>query len=283
MASLAIMDSPKVISVDAHGHLHPCFEVCTFLERAHSNLLASVTRISDDRQPVCVLFVLSMSTGNVDGFRRLRDTLNGSAYDWGNEDWQMRTTAERISVCFTSPNRSPLVAIAGCQIVSREHLEVLALGTREQFEEGQPARTLIQEVAQAGAIPVLPWGVGKWLGRRGRLVEELTEDPTLPPFFLGDSAHRPTFWPQSSLFRRAEERGIRNLSGSDPLPFSGDVQQVGSFGVVLDASLDLEKPAQDLKQTLLDPSTAFRQFGEGETSGRFVRNQLKMQFRKLTQ
>jgi len=224
-----------------------------------------------------------MPTGNVDGFRRLRDTLNGSAYDWGNEDWQMRTTAERISVCFTSPNRSPLVAIAGCQIVSREHLEVLALGTRQQFEDSQPARTLLQKVARAGAIPVLPWGVGKWLGRRGQLVEELIEDPDLPPFFLGDSAHRPTFWPQPSQFRRAEEQGVRNLSGSDPLPFPGEVQRAGSFGVVLDGSLNLERPAQDLKQKLLDPSTTFRQFGEGEAPARFVRNQLKMQFRKFTQ
>jgi hypothetical protein len=186
-------------------------------------------------------------------------------------------------MCLTSRDDYRLVVIAGHQLVSHEQLEVLALGTRQQFEGGKATETLIREIAEAGALPVLSWGVGKWLGTRGRVVEGLIERSDLPPFFLGDSAHRPTFWPQSSLFRRAEERGIRNLSGSDPLPFPGEVQRAGSFGVVLNGTLDLEKPARDLKQTLLDPSTTFRQFGEGETPGRFVRNQLKMQFRKLTQ
>jgi hypothetical protein len=276
------MNENNMVAIDAHAHLYSCFEVGSFLECTFSNLSEAGSRDSCGVQPACVLFVLSMP--GVDGFGRLRSALEQGTHDsdLGDENWQVHGTAERVSVCMAVRDRS-LVAIAGRQVNSRERLEVLALGTRQQFEEGQPARTLIQEVAQAGAIPVLPWGVGKWLGRRGQLVEELIEDPDLPPFFLGDSAHRPTFWPQPSQFRRAEERGIRNLSGSDPLPFPGEVQRAGSFGVVLDGSLNLERPAQDLKQKLLDPSTTFRQFGEGEALARFVRNQLKMQFRKFTQ
>jgi hypothetical protein len=276
------MNESNMVAIDAHAHLYSCFEVGSFLECTFSNLSEAGSRDSCGVQPACVLFVLSMP--GVDGFGRLRSALEQGTHDsdLGDENWQVHGTAERVSVCMAVRDRS-LVAIAGRQVNSRERLEVLALGTRQQFEEGQPARTLIQEVAQAGAIPVLPWGVGKWLGRRGQLVEELIEDPDLPPFFLGDSAHRPTFWPQPSQFRRAEEQGIKNLSGSDPLPFPREVQRAGSFGVVLDESLNLERPAQDLKQKLLDPSTTFRQFGEGEALARFVRNQLKMQFRKFTQ
>lgn len=276
------MNESNMVAIDAHAHLYSCFKVGSFLECTFLNLSEAGSRDSCGVRPACVLFVLSMP--GIDGFGRLRSALEQGTHDsdLGDDNWQVHGTAERISVCMAVRDRS-LVAIAGRQVNSRERLEVLALGTRQQFEEGQPARTLIQEVAQAGAIPVLPWGVGKWLGRRGQLVEELIEDPDLPPFFLGDSAHRPTFWPQPSQFRRAEERGIRNLSGSDPLPFPREVQRAGSFGVVLDESLDLERPAQDLKQKLLDPSTTFRQFGEGEAPAQFVRNQLKMQFRKFTQ
>lgn len=159
---------------------------------------------------------------------------------------------------------------------------MLALGTCQRFDEGKTTEELIREVVQARAIPVLPWGVGKWLGRRGRLIEDLIESPDSPRFFLGDNANRPAFWPRPSHFRRAEEQGIRNLPGSDPLPFPNEVQRVGEFGVILDGPLDLEEPARHLKQLLLDKSTTFRQFGRAETPLRFVRNQLKMQYRKLT-
>lgn len=275
------MSNGEGISIDAHAHFYPGFGIFPFLRNAHHNLSGSVAR-DQGLRPASVLFVLSTPAG--DGFRRLRNAFerDGHDVDRGVGGWQMRATAERASVCLTSRNDSPLVAIAGRQIVSRERLEVLALGTCQQFESGKATETLIRDIAEAGALPVLPWGVGKWLGRRGRLVEELIEDPTLPPFFLGDSAHRPALWPRPSQFRRAEERGIKNLPGSDPLPFPNEARRVGRFGVVLNESLDLETPAQDLKRKLLDPSTSFQQFGRRETPLRFVRNQLKMQLRKLT-
>jgi len=275
------MKNEVTIVIDAHGHLHSCFGVCDFLERASSNLSKTVSRSVRGSRPTCVLFVLS--TPEADGFNRLRRTVErGADCGLGSRNWEAHVTAEPDSLCLMSDDCS-LVTVAGRQMVSRERLEVLALGTRQQFKEGQPAQTLIQKVAQAGAIPVLPWGVGKWMGARGRVVESLIESSALPPFFLGDNANRPAFWPPPSQFRRAEEQGIRNLSGSDPLPFPEEVQRVGSFGVVLNGALDLDRPAEDLKRMLLDPTTTFRQFGRRETPGRFVRNQLKMQYRKFTQ
>lgn len=281
---LTTMGSSEVISIDAHGHLHSCFDVCTFLERAHSNLSGAVSRISEGYQPTCVLFVLSTSAENGDGFHRLQ-----TAFEQGTQDcsangrgWQMRDTLERASMCLTSGREAPLVMIAGRQIPSRERLEVLALGTRREFEPGQSAEALIRKIARAGALPVLPWGAGKWLGKRGRSIEGLIESPSLPPFLLGDNANRPTLWPKPSQFRRAEEQGIKNLPGSDPLPFPGEVRRVGSYGVTLKGTLDLKKPARHLEQLLTDPSTTFRQFGREETPSRFVCNQLSMQLRRLT-
>jgi hypothetical protein len=273
-----------LILIDAHVHLWCCFQVSSFLNEAIANFEHEARRFGREDQFQGVLCVVDPHQEQ--GFGRLleyvrRRQTRGLAKDM--EEWRLQGAAEDASICLSAGSGKSAIIISGRQIASEERLEVLALGTRQQFEDSQPARTLLQKVARAGAIPVLPWGVGKWLGRRGQLVEELIEDPDLPPFFLGDSAHRPTFWPQPSQFRRAEEQGIKNLSGSDPLPFPREVQRAGSFGVVLDGSLNLERPAQDLKQKLLDPSTTFRQFGEGEAPARFVRNQLKMQFRKLIQ
>ena len=275
------MSSGEAIAIDAHAHLYPEFEVCSFLRGAVANLSAAVTRDALHTQPTCVVFLLSTPSKN--GFRRLKEAIEREKLDCIGAEDSVSVPQERVSMQLTlRQGGQTLVVIAGRQIVSREGLEVLALGTRQRFEEGQSTETLVRKVSREGAIPVLPWGVGKWLGRRGRLVEELIEDSTLPPFFLGDSANRPAFWPRPSQFRRAEERGIKNLPGSDPLPFPNEARRVGCSGVFLDGSLDLRHPAQDLKRKLLDPSTSFQQFGRRETPLRFLRNQLRMQLRKLT-
>jgi len=275
------MSSAEAIVVDAHAHLYPGFGVCSFLRGASANLSEAVTGEALHAQSTCVVFLLSTPAGN--GFRRLKEAIEREKQDCIGAENSVNVPEERVSMCLTLRHGGQtLVVIAGRQIVSRDRLEVLALGTRQRFEEGQSTETLIRKVSREGAIPVLPWGVGKWLGRRGRLVEELIEDSTLPPFFLGDSANRPAFWPRPSQFRRAEERGIKNLPGSDPLPFPHEARCVGRSGVVLNGSLDLRNPAQDLKRKLLDPSTSFQQFGRRETPIRFVRNQLKMQLRKLS-
>lgn len=198
------------------------------------------------------------------------------------EGWVRFETDEPSSVRFGRTD-DEIVVLAGQQLASEEGLEVLAIGTRRSFEEDQSLKALVRAVSRANAIPVVPWGVGKWLGRRGRRVEAVIQNLDLPPFFLGDSGNRPAFWPQPSQFKMAEERGIRNLPGSDPLPFPEEVQRVGSVGVALEGDLDLKTPTQDLKERLLDPSTTFRPFGQRETPLRFVRNQFKMQLRKLTQ
>lgn len=267
-----------MIVIDAHAHLRPHFNVHSFLHVAHRNLSdGGRGNFSSGDAATCVLFVLSAPTSK--GVRRLEQTRSRWAGE-GPEAWSVQNTEEDISIWARPPKgEQEMAIIGGRQIVSQEYLEVLALGTRQQFESGTPARTLLRNITQAEALPVLPWGVGKWWGQRGRVVRNLIEDTSLPPFCLGDNANRPALWPRPSLFRRAEERGIKVLPGSDPLPFPGEVRQVGSFGGILQGELDSQKPAQDLRDKLLDPSVEICPFGCLETLLRFVRNQLKMRLR----
>jgi hypothetical protein len=101
-----------------------------------------------------------------------------------------------------------------------------------------------------------------------------------PNFFLGDNGNRPSFWFRPDFFTKAESAGIRNLSGSDPLPFQRECQRPGSFGIRIPGSLNPDLPAQDLKDKLLDASTQIRPFGTGETFIRFFHNQSGMQYFK---
>jgi len=267
--------------VDGHVHFHHGFEASRFLESAHANLQDAARRMSSE---VSLVGMLLLTEGKQEsGFQRLIAQVEQQAgsRERSTSKWRIQDTEEPSSVCFTARDRFPIIVVAGRQIPTQKRLEVLAVGTRREFEEGRPIRVLIQEVSEAGALPVVPWGAGKWMGKRGRLVDELVKSSELPPFFLGDSGNRPRFWPRPVQFRRAEEEGIRVLSGSDPLPFPGEEKRVGSFGIALTGSLDTERPARDLQRKVLDPSTVLHQFGSAERPLRFVRNQLKMQFRNF--
>ncbi|MEY8800942.1 hypothetical protein AB9K35_11565 [Leisingera sp. XS_AS12] len=139
-----------------------------------------------------------------------------------------------------------LTVIAGRQVITAERIEVLALATVRRFRDGCPAGELLAELWEAGIPAVLPWGVGKWLGRRGRLVAELLHVQAGPGLFLGDNAGRPRVWPTPALFR---QRPV--LPGSDPLPVPGAEVGAGGYGFALEGRLDQGRPATDLRARLM--------------------------------
>src|SRR4051794_39643129 len=112
----------------------------------------------------------------------------------GRAAWSVRRTQEQESLILGDK----LLVIAGRQIVTAERIEVLALLTSETFEEGRPLDETIQRTKLAGALVVLPWGVGKWCGARGRSVANAAIRYAVQ---LGDNGGRPLGWPRPVLFR----------------------------------------------------------------------------------
>jgi len=266
--------------VDAHVHLRDCFDVDAFLDSAYANFEEAARRVDQEAEFVGVLlFTDSEQEG---GFERLLTYLDQSrsSHVADDEPWRLDRTADDTSAYLKRGRSAELLIVVGRQLVSDEQLEVLALGTHNEVKEGTSTTQLVRAVAEAEALPVIPWGVGKWIGRRWAIVKDLMYDSQLPRFFVGDSANRPHFWPRSSLFRLAEEHGIRNLPGSDPLPLLAECQRAGSFGSVFAGSIDEEQPTQDLLKTLTDPSTELRYYGQGDGPITFLRNQVAMQYRK---
>lgn len=274
------LDAADLVLVDGHVHLHSCFEPAAFLKAAQMNFDHVAQRFHPGQSFAGVLCLTEGARET--GFDRLLDVgkRQNAAGPAGPNAWRLRHTKEDTSLVFSSTAARTLMVIAGRQLVSRERLEVLAIGTRQPFTEGAPVQDLIRQTAEADALPVIPWGFGKWTGARGKLVRQLLHTPGLPPFFLSDSGNRPAFWPPSSLFRLAQEKGIRNLPGSDPLPFSDEYRRPGSFGFVLPGPLSSTTPARNLKEKVSDPATPIPCFGNGETPWRFIRNQLGMQYQK---
>lgn len=266
------MSPPPVTLVDAHVHLHDCFAVADFLDTAAANFTSAARALGLQSAPAGCL-MLTESQG-VDHFATL------AAGRAASGAWQLESTDEPVSLIARSDGAAPIALIAGRQIVCREGLEVLALGTGAPFVDGEPLEDVLKRVAAAGAITVLPWGVGKWQGARGRLIAQLIGQSPIGRLYLGDNGGRLGLAPEPAMLAQARSRGITVLPGSDPLSFPGQVSKVAGYGFVAEAPLDEATPLAALGRYLAKAGPALRRFGRLETLPGFLRAQVAMQLRK---
>lgn len=269
-----------MILVDAHVHIHDCFDLEDFLDAALTNFRAESIRCGR-RNAFTALLLLTESEQENWFDRLVHYARNGyTLAKVASRTWSFRRTAESCSLLAECNGAQAFYIVAGRQIVTAEGLEVLALITDRQFANGQVLAEVIESVKAAGAIPAIPWGWGKWMGKRGRLLKRVLEDSKHPGVFLGDNSGRPQFLPRPSHFSLAESRGIRILPGSDPLPFVSECSRAGSFGFSLEGAVPFGQPAGNLRRMLTGSDNNIRTYGQLESPLRFFRNQLAMQLEK---
>ena len=264
------------VFVDAHVHLHEHVEPGAFLDTAWEN--ARQAAGTPARPPATVVLLLAQVAGN-DRFERLAAAAGSdesAALRAGL--WTLRRTGEVESLTARRADGARIVLVCGRQVRSAEGLEVLALATCRGFEDGRPIAIVLAEAAGCGALAVLPWGVGKWLGRRGRIVEELLRAGSRQ-FVCGDNANRPVFWPTPRLLRLAGRLGVRVLPGSDTLPFPGAGTSAGRFGFTIGGTLSPDTPAANLLEWLTDTGRAIAAHGRRDSPWRFLRNQVLLRVR----
>ena len=259
-------EMPRTIAIDAHAHLRRCFELTSFLDHAAANF----GRASD--RPLLGILLLAETAGCV----RFEDlaALPGDP----SGAWVFERTGEPGSLLARHRSGTVLLLIAGWQVVTRERLEVLSLASVARIEDGLPIDAAIGAARDAGAIAVLPWGFGKWWGRRGEIVGRILESVRPGELFVGDNGNRP--WPglRPRLFRVAEGRGIQVLPGSDPLSLPDQIARIGRYGTVLSAPLDLERPAAGIEAILRSRTAPFARFGRREGIAGFLRAQLRVRW-----
>ena len=259
--------------VDGHVHIHDVFDFAAMLDHASENRDAAALR--QGLSPAVPGVLMLTESQGAEGFRRAADR-HGLRFG----RWRVRRTGEPVSLRLETDDAAPLVLIAGRQIVTAERLEVLALGTLETFVDGVPVRAVLERVGEAGALAVIPWGFGKWLGGRGRIVRELLHSPEASRLFLGDNGGRLNVAPEPSLFALARQLGVPILPGTDPFPFPAQVRRPLGFGFVLAADVTGDTPAAAIKQVLRASRAQPEVFGRGSSVVSFVGNQLAMQWRK---
>jgi len=281
MSWLASLTGTKAAAIDAHVHFYNCFSHDRFLDHAYFNLSEASRRLGRSDDGVLRILMLA-ETSEEHYFARCAGqaaSLRQSDELADDTRWRFYRTEEECSLVACKKDRAILV-IAGRQVATAEDMEVLILGTERIVSDGLPIGAVLESAMSMKAIHVIPWGAGKWLFRRGGLLSRLMESRTQDGFYLGDQGGRPVLWPTPRHLRKAEERGIRILPGADPLPFPEEISRVGSYGFLMEASVDPLRPAAAIRAILRNPEVSIVRFGRRQQAYRFIATQLKMQVRK---
>jgi hypothetical protein len=233
---------PLSLVADGHVHLYGCYDLSRFFSRALSSLGTLAP-------PGDALGIFLTERAGCDFFR---NTCCQHAEFVPLEQRGEHIVAGRIGELFM---------FAGRQIATLERLEVLALCSNESFTDGLTFEESLAQVRASGALPVLPWSPGKWIGKRGRIIETALADAKPGELLLADSSLRPRGFPEPAAFRHARSRGFGIIAGTDPLPYSGQESEVGTFGFRM-PHFDAGSPLQSVRDALLKPHSTIELVGK---------------------
>ncbi|HVO73724.1 MAG TPA: hypothetical protein VMT35_06850, partial [Ignavibacteriaceae bacterium] len=226
-----------------------------------------------NREKFAPVLFLTESWG-VNQFKILKEKKYGN-----KKGWNFAPTQEENSIVAVKNEEKKIIIIAGRQIVTKEKLEVLGLGILNAIGDKKPIKEVIDDVKKKGGLAVIPWGVGKWVGSKKKIVNETLE---LPGLFVGDNGNRPFFWSNKKIFSQFEKKNIKNLSGSDPLPFKSESGRAGSFGFAMEGVVNFDRPFESLLNKLSGEQPELLYYGKLEEPFRFFKNQILMQIKKKT-
>ena len=250
--------------VDGHVHFHQVDRVAPTLDAAARNFR--------ERGP---------DSGGFSGVILLAQTANERIYEWlaagGHAaEWSITAAEDECETLMARKGPATIAIVCGRQVRTAEGLEVLALGSLSVFPDGLPFGQTVEQVADSGAITVLPWGFGKWMGDRGAQVQSVLDRIGNEKLFLGDNGGRPALMGVPALIRRSVQRGFRVLPGTDPLPVTGDHVRVGQFGFLAAPSASATAPWNGLRSWLLARPESPEPYGRACGNLRFAINQARL-------
>jgi hypothetical protein len=253
------------LPVDGHVHFHNTDLVGATLDAAAANFAA----VGASLGAIQGVLLLTQASGE-----RVFEELAVGPERGG---WRFDRVGAEPETILARKGATTLAIVCGRQVKSRNGLEVLALGTCREFADGREIEDAIAAVHDAGALAVVPWGFGKWLGERGRRVRTVLDSAGSAVLAVGDNGGRLAAWGVPALIRESETRGFRVVPGTDPFPFGRDYRRVGAFGFVAELELDDAAPWRSLRGWLESSGRSPQRFGAACGPVRFLVNQVGMQ------
>lgn len=250
------------IVCDTHVHCYQYGQLGELLNQAANNFASAVPQAEQK-----VLFFTDGKTDKT--WSRLTDSLTAGESPAG---WRLLFD-QSVGMIAAENEEHQLYLAPARQLVSAERLEFLLLGCDENIADGLADADIIEQYAEPYVV-ISPWGVGKWLGRRGGILRDLIEQRD-EHWFLGDNGGRPWFWWGVSQCRQARAKKMAIYNGSDPLPIDGELRRVGTFGIYhQDALAQFDLPT--LLSSLKHDAANWHNYGSALGMVDFVKGRLAM-------
>ena len=240
--------------VDTHVHLRDGVRVEQLLDVAAANFKTQLeSQNKSAAQACCVLFMTESS-----GEQCFNQCQCGNVFG----GWRFEHVLGEHFVLMTHEQKENIGLVRGQQIVCKENIEVLWVGGCDETLQGKGAIEVLDKLADLGGLVILPWGLGKWTGRRKRVVEEILSSFSHDKLLIGDTPLRGSLFSQQRFMQRLTDAGYMLLPGTDPLPIHGGQQRVGLNGIVIDGLQQIDwfaaicdalrsgQPIKTMRQTL---------------------------------
>jgi hypothetical protein len=194
------------------------------------------------------------------------------------KELDIERTLETGSVKIKDPDsKKALYVCAGRQIVTQDNLEIGALATTLKLNDRKfTAVEMVRYINDHGGIAAVNWAPGKWFFKRKKIVENLLAAFKPGQLAIGDTRLRPNFWSTPVLMKNAAHKGFKIFAGSDPLPFTGEENQIGRYGFRMTGEFDPDRPADSIRRMMQDPHIDVQKCGRRNSTAIFVRRQLKI-------
>ncbi|MBI9070051.1 MAG: hypothetical protein JEY94_00540 [Melioribacteraceae bacterium] len=265
-----------VTLIDSHVHFQNCFTLETFLWNSYSNFKRNAEKIGSNKNFNSFLF---LTDGYEEGYKRILKSINRDLYYSGNKISLIKSADEEsINVKI---NDSNIYIIPGKQIITKENLEVLVVGSNKTSSKKTDVYSTIRDLSKSGNLVILPLGIGKWLGKRGLIVDDIIKKGLIS--FLGDNGGVSSFIKSPRQFESAKNLEIRILPGTDPLPIKSEIDRPGSFGFFLkECKIDKNKPFSSLLTCLKIPQKEIISYGHRISFLNLIKYQIYMRYLKFT-
>lgn len=192
-------------TADTHVHFYPHYDPVKFFNAALNNLNGEVK----------ILYLTE----------RARESFYNELKVLEIEGFQINSK-DTVIVVTRIVDKEKLFIIPGFQIITESKLEILSLASNIRIADGLSEEETISLINNEGAIAVIPWSPGKWIGKRGEIIKRLLNTSSVRSGEILNSALHFN-WSKNALF------------GSDPLPLKDEEKYIGTLGVTGDGSDDV--------------------------------------------
>jgi len=266
------------LAIDGHVHLYDVYDLSKAVEKGTENLIANAKIYLEENDKVVPVWFL-VERSNLNFFNQIYQ----SPENYSQGDVKFKRGEDSLTINVEKNNKTILYMFAGRQLVTREGLEVLSLISDLNIVDRQkPIGDVIKDIKNSGGIPTLNWAPGKWFFSRGKVIARQIQENSPADFFIGETTLRNTLWREPNLIARAKKKGFAVIAGSDPLPFKGEENNIGSYGFLIEGKFVPTNPAQSLQDLMNSKAKNIRIIGKRNDVFTFTRRQYKIMAEKRT-